>query len=108
MASASDEAVDELLVGAPVRLEPPRRLPHHRGHLLHRAAATAGDDERHSVPGRGPSGEQVAVAVRERGGADGREQQRRGQVPAEEVHREIPAGVTAQHARDARRGVSIP
>ncbi len=94
-----DQALDQLVGGAPVELEPAQAVAHRLGADLHRHRRLVGEDHRHAL-GRGGAGRRrVGVAVRHLEHADGGEHQRAGDAPPEQLDARVPAGDVAQHAR---------
>ena len=57
---AAHEARDELVRGAPVELEPARRVPHRGRALLHRRATPGSRDHRHALGGGRPRDGEIA------------------------------------------------
>ena len=99
---APDQAVDELLVGAPVELHPAGRVAHGSGALLHRVAALVGEHVGHPG-GRGRARDvQVAVGVDQLAGADRSEQDRHLEAAAEQLDRQVAPGDAVRHPRHDR------
>ena len=101
---ATDERADQVVVGAPVELEPARRPGpdgvHRGGRRLHRHARLARKHERDAECGGRPRHGEVRLRVRHLQHADGRQQQRRRQVEAEQRSREVARVGAAQDAGD--------
>ena len=96
------QAVDEVLVRAPVQLEPARCVAHRGGAVLHRRAALVGEDVRHPRGRGGPRDRQVAVGGHQRARTDRCEQQRRRQRGVHHRGAEVAFGDAVRHARHDR------
>ena len=96
---AADEALDEVVRGAPVELEPMRAVAERLGALLHRARGLVGEDHRHAGLARGAGDRDVGLAVRELEHADRGEQERRVEAAAEQLDRRVGLRGAAQHPR---------
>ena len=94
-----DEAVDQLLVAAPVQLEPAGAVLHRRGRGLHGRGALRGEDVRQSASRGGPADHDVGVATDESGGADRGHQDGRGERLPEHRGGDVAPGGVAEHAR---------
>ena len=93
------QALDHVAVARPVELEPARPVPARRRHLLDRPRGGSREHDRHAQR-RGRAGRrQLALRVDDALHADGREQQRRGQVGAEQAHAQVARLDVAQHPR---------
>ena len=97
---AADEALDELVRGAPVELEPVRAVAERLGALLHRPRRLVGEDHRHAGAARGAGDRDVGLAMGELEHADGREQDGRVEAAAEQLDARVGALDAAQHPRD--------
>jgi hypothetical protein len=106
---AVQEAVDEVVRGRPVELEPARRRASGRGDRLQWRPGLVAHDHRHPRRG-GPAGDrEVGVAAHQVERADRGQQQRRRETSAEEVDGEVALGRAAQHPRhDLVAGVRRP
>ena len=97
---APDEALDQLVRGAPVELEPARRVAHRRRALLHRNRGLAREDHRHALGSGGARSEEVAAVARQLEHADRRQQERRRERAAEQLDAHVARRDVAEHARD--------
>jgi hypothetical protein len=97
---ARNEALHELVRGAPVQLEPARGLAHRGRAALHRDRRLVGEDQRDALRGGRAGARQVGVAVRHLGDTHRGEQERRGQPPAEQLDARVAPGGVAQHPGD--------
>ena len=107
---AADEALDELVRGAPVELEPARAVAQRLRALLHRPRRLVGEDHRHAGGAGGARDRDVGLAVRELEHAHRREQERRVEAAAEQLHARVGALDAAQHPRHdpvAREGGAV-
>ena len=57
----ADQALDQLVGGRPVQLEPARRVAHRGGAVLHRHRRLVGEDHRHAGRRRGPGDREVGL-----------------------------------------------
>jgi hypothetical protein len=76
-----DEALDELVRGAPVELEPVRSIAERGGAAFHRNGRLVREDHRHALGAGGARDRQICVAVSELENADRGEQQRAVEPP---------------------------
>jgi hypothetical protein len=67
---ASEETLHQFVHRAPVELEPPGRVAHHRDALLHGAEGLVGQHHGHSLRGRGAGRSDIGVPMGQRQHAD--------------------------------------
>ena len=97
---AAHEAAHDLVGSAPVELEPAGAASHRGCTGLHGNRRLVREDERNALSGRASRCGEIAVCVRERQDADGREQERSREPPAEKLDTRVALRHVMEHARD--------